>query len=118
MIRFRRADPMREMVTLLAEEREALLSGALGKLPDLLRRKEALLARLQAGPAPDEAALAALRDKAQTNLALLQAAGEGIAAGQKRLAQMRDSMKGWRSYDSTGERSAVGSTPGRLEHKV
>ncbi|MFC7702621.1 hypothetical protein ACFQXB_00250 [Plastorhodobacter daqingensis] len=117
MIGFRR-NPVELLADLLGEERRILLEGRLGQLADLVRRKQAALERLQAGRAPDEEVLAQLRALAQANLGLLEAAAEGVAAGQRRLAQLRSDVRGWRSYDSQGHRSAVGQVARRLEHKA
>jgi hypothetical protein len=61
----------------------------------------------------DPALLKRLRDKANRNAACLLAAGRGVRAAQRRVAELRDANIGFATYDGRGKR-AQHAVPARL----
>ena len=105
------------LLDLLAEERQAMLTGRFAAFPDLARRKEAAFARLeQAGLGCT--ALRRIGAQVSRNQRLLGAALRGLRDVGDRLGQVRDLRDGFSTYDSQGQKSTVaGPRPG-FEHKA
>lgn len=87
------------------EERGYLLRGQLEKLPELLERKSALVAELEATPNP--ANLSNLHDQLIRNHTLLNSAMEGIQRVSNRLDTLKRLRGSLETYDSTGQKSAI-----------
>lgn len=117
MLGTRREDSVKQMTRVLEEERDALITGALERLEALAGRKERALEQLRS-KSPEEQEMTALHEMAQSNQRLLDAAAEGLRAGFQRIAQLQESLRGWRAYDSQGQRSAIGASSGSLERKA
>ena len=49
--------------------------------------------------------LAAIKAKAERNAACLMAAGRGVRAAQRRVAEIRDAAAGFSTYDTRGKRA-------------
>jgi hypothetical protein len=56
----------------------------------------------------DAALLAQIRAKAERNAACLMAAGRGVRAAQRRIAEIRDAAQGFSTYDGRGQRAQHG----------
>ncbi|MGS4946369.1 hypothetical protein ACVDG3_12880 [Meridianimarinicoccus sp. RP-17] len=91
------------LVALLDTERRLILAGRFEDLGALLDDKARLVARLGADR-PPAAAIGRLRARAGSNLALLAAAREGIAAAQARLHELERLARGAGGYDRRGAR--------------
>lgn len=92
-------DPHTELRRLLQQERELLLTGQLGRLPELAARKEVLGAQLTGATA---SSLQGLRSAASENHHLLRAAQEGLRAALTRLTAIRAANRGLTSYAADG----------------
>ncbi len=79
------ADALR---TVLEQERQSLLRGALDELEAFAARKQDLVAALADAP-PTRAATARLRAELKRNAALLQAAAEGVRSARDTLDTRR-----------------------------
>lgn len=64
----------------------------------------------------DAALLHRLQQKAERNAACLLAAGRGVRAAQRRVAELRDANIGFATYDGRGKRSQHG-LPTRLTQR-
>ncbi|WBL33284.1 hypothetical protein O5O51_00825 [Sinirhodobacter sp. HNIBRBA609] len=108
--------PADQMRAVLQAEREAIRSGDFAALETLVRCKTDLLARLEG---ESGTALSALRDAAQQNGRMLAAALEGVRAAQRRLSLIREAVRGFQSYDSTGRAQRISREGGSgLEHRA
>jgi len=103
------------LAALLAAERRLILEGRYGQLEALQDDKDRLAARL--GTAEASAALARLHDLAGSNLALLSAAREGLAAAHARLRELARLERGETGYDRHGTR-ADGTAGPRTSRRV
>lgn len=96
---------LRELRSLLDEERQHLLQGRLENLPDLLERKQALVDRLEGAAEPLD--LQALHDRLTRNHTLLNSAMEGIQRVSNRLDTLKRLRKSLETYDRTGQKNAI-----------
>jgi hypothetical protein len=99
------ADGMTALEDLLEAVRRLLMRGDLDGLSRLASRKEALLARLGPGAAP-EPALARLRRALARNADLLAAAAQGVRDADARLRQLIDGPA-LVTYDGRGTRRTL-----------
>lgn len=97
------SDPAAGLDRLLEQEREALVSGDLARLPALIADKERLLAALERGAPPGAAALERLRARATANQVLLDAALRGVRAARARLETARSGGPALSTYDARGK---------------
>jgi flagellar biosynthesis/type III secretory pathway chaperone len=95
---------LKELRSLLEEERQNLLQGELTKLPDLLERKQKLIDRLE--EASDSVDLQALHDRLTRNHTLLNSAMEGIQRVSTRLDTLKRLRKSLETYDKSGRKNA------------
>lgn len=107
-------DTLARLDDLLAREAEALRTGQLVSLGDLLPEKESLLALLPDQVDLPERRIRDLRLAARRNGALLQAALKGLQAAQARLDQMRGRGAPLRTYGQDGQRQTIGPQRGAL----
>jgi len=108
---FAHNDVIGQMEDLLDRERAAVLDGDLEVLRRLVARKERLTSALSKA-APEAAAVARLRDKADRNRVLLEAAGRGIRAAGARLQALRRGPGDFQTYDRSGQRTGMTATGG------
>lgn len=94
---------MSDLLALLEAERRMILEGRLMALGPLQDDKARLAERVNAASAP-AAAVARLHRLAESNLTLLAAAREGLAAAQARLRELERLGQGGASYDRHGAR--------------
>lgn len=99
------ADGVSALEELLEVERRLLTGGDLDGLARLARRKEALMAGLRPGAAP-EAALTRLRRALARNDALLAAAAQGVRDADRRLRELIEGPA-LVTYDGSGKRRTV-----------
>lgn len=57
---------------------------------------------------PQSGLLAQIKSKAERNAVCLMAAGRGVRAAQRRVAEMRDAALGFSTYDGRGNRAQHG----------
>ncbi|WP_420569087.1 flagellar protein FlgN [Thalassovita sp.] len=108
---------LRDLRSLLDEERQCLLSGELSKLPALLERKQALVDCLE--DADDPVDLRALHDRLARNHTLLTSAMEGIQRVSNRLDTLKRLRKSLETYDSSGRRNAIPTAhAGKVEKRA
>lgn len=94
---------MSDLVALLETERRLILEGRYAALGPMQDDKERLVARIGSIP-PDAAVATRLRGLAESNLGLLAAARDGLAAVQVRLRELERLEQGGASYDCHGAR--------------
>jgi hypothetical protein len=111
-------DPAAALSQLLSEERACLLSGDLAALPRLIAAKERLLSRVEAAPAPPTAVLARLRDAAERNQGLLDAALRGVQAARARLETVRNGGPALNTYDASGRGATLGDRGPSVERRA
>lgn len=87
---------------LLDQEKEAILSGKLGKLEEIAQKKIDLIGSSAVAPG-GVSELSDLRRKAARNEILLQMAAEGIRDVARRMGAMADVRSGLKTYDRTGK---------------
>lgn len=105
------------MLALLEREGRAVTQGDFAELPELLARKETLLARLQNEGVTDARALGALKVAAERNGALLHAAERGLRAARHRLLELSRAERG-ETYDAAGRRSDMMAARPLFERKA
>lgn len=96
-----------ELDCLLDTEREALLSGNLEKIGELLEQKEILIEQLSRIEECEASPLQSLTDKMKRNQDLLDSALEGIRTVANRLAALRRVRSTLDTYDSNGARKSI-----------
>lgn len=94
---------------ILDRERSALMSGDLGKLEELLAKKEKTISKLNTVSDLEREALAPVHSKMSRNQLLLDSAMEGIRAVAARMAELRRIRKGLDVYDKRGQRARFGT---------
>jgi NADPH-dependent ferric siderophore reductase len=98
-------DRVAEVEALLDRVHAALMAGDLSALPACVAMLETL------GDPPfgtvGADALQRLRAKADRNARCLEAAGRGLRAAQRRLAEIRGAGRALNTYDGTGQRQAI-----------
>ncbi len=92
---------------LLEAEREALLTGDLVKLTEMLPAKEALMNALNEEAPTDLPALLELDGKVRRNQLLLDGALEGIRDVAKRMADLRQMRGSLETYGSDGKKHNI-----------
>ena len=98
---------IRDLDSLLDEEREILLTGDLSQLEPLLKRKEALISALNNSEPERSEELVRTSEKTVRNQALLQEALAGIREVAKKLSDARQSKRFFETYDRQGQRTKV-----------
>ena len=98
---------IRKLDALLDVERDALISGQLEMLGEIVEEKEALIEELNAAEIANSDALAPVNTKVQRNQALLENALDGIRAVSKRLAELREVRRAFDTYDRRGQKSQL-----------
>ncbi|WP_424985694.1 hypothetical protein [Microbulbifer sp. S227A] len=102
-------DLIESLDELLDREREALLSGQLEQLGQLMSIKEDLIDRINAINPDTQPALEKVHKKVTRNQALLNSALEGIRAVANRMAELRRVRSGFETYDRRGNRQTFGT---------
>ena len=112
-------DLLDSLSSLLEEERNALLSGALEDVADILERKERLIDALAAQDLHDRPALEQLHASLSRNQQLYDRALEGIRSVSTRLSALRRVRKTLETYDSMGRKTDIAEPPAqRLERRA
>lgn len=91
----------------------AVRAGNLSVMGDLAQRTEATLDEL--GGEADTTRLAALRATAHRNALALEAAGRGVRAARRRLAEIFSVHNGIQTYDKIGKTKTIGGPGGSLK---
>lgn len=94
----------------------AVRNGNLAVMGDLAAQTDAALSDL-AGET-DSARIAALRDVAQRNAIGLEAAGRGVRAARRRLAEIVAVRAGVQTYDNAGKTHKIGGPAGALKTRL
>ncbi len=98
---------MNALHDLLEAEREALLSGDLERLAEMLATKEALMDKLNAIAGNDLPTLRELDVKVRRNQLLLDGALEGIRTVARRMAELRRIRASLETYGSDGKKRNI-----------
>ena len=98
------------LLDLLAEERQAILTGQYDQLPGLAGRKQALFGDL-ATAAVSVPRLRQIGAQVSRNQRLLAAALRGLREVGDRLGLVREVRDNLSTYDSAGQKTTVASTP-------
>ena len=99
-----------ELDQLLDNEREALLTGQLQKIHELMEAKNELIDQLRAAESLERSQLATVKSKFSRNQTLLESAMEGIRAVADRLADLRRVRQGLETYDQAGRKKVIVTT--------
>lgn len=105
------------LLDLLTEERQVILTGQFDRLPGLAGRKETLFGDLAAA----EVTVPRLRQigkQVSRNQRLLAAALRGLREVGDRLGFVRDIRDNLSTYDSSGQKTTVGSARPSFERKA
>jgi len=114
---FSKADASDALEDLLERERFAVLDGRFDVLERMSAEKERLVRSFaRTGVAPPT--LARLKAGSERNGRLLEAMRTGIMAAQKRLQAMQEQKKPLQTYDSSGRKSAITTTPKSPGHRA
>lgn len=97
-----------ELDQILDRERAALMAGDLGKLEELLARKEKVISKLNAVTEHEREPLEQVQTKVSRNQLLLSSAMDGIRAVAARTAELRRIRKGLDVYDQQGRKARYG----------
>lgn len=104
---------------LLETERDALLAGDLGSIPDLVDAKARLVETLAGSGGHCADRMQELHRKIERNQLLLSGALEGIRKVADRLATIRRVRHSLEFYDQQGRRRTIkGDTRGKLEKRA
>lgn len=101
---------------LLDRERSLLLTGSLDGLGRIAAEKESLLSRL-GSDLPSEV-LPRIREKAQRNARLLEAAGAGVRSVTRRIADLRAGPKPLSTYSPDGRKEDLGAARSKVERRA
>lgn len=99
--------PAAELHNLLDMEREALITGDLERLAELLTPKEALIEAMGDLPLAELTDLQALDIKVRRNQLLFDSALEGIRAVSTRLASLREVKAAFETYGADGRKHDI-----------
>ncbi|TCP61200.1 hypothetical protein EV663_106148 [Rhodovulum bhavnagarense] len=99
--------PAEDLLAVLLREQQALRLADFDALARIAHEKERLADRLAEAPRPDPAMRAHLRDATRRNARLLDSVRRGLASAADHLAR-RGAAGGLRTYDSRGQRAALG----------
>lgn len=113
---FRSREPIGALEDLLDKERLSILSGEFGGLRRFLAEKERLLQGI--GTPEDGANLRRVKQKADRNQMMLQAAARGMRAISDRLANRATETGRLQTYDRAGQRILHGHGGGNLERRA
>ena len=109
-------DAVGDLMAVLEQERAAILSARFEAMDEIIARKDALTAAVEAhlaGEPPalsdsQKAALSRLDQAVRRNAALLEHARNGVVLAQKRIEQIRTRAGEVGVYDSAGARPQMG----------
>lgn len=104
------------MMRLLERERAMLIAGNIDGAVKLTSAKDKLAEKLMAA-LPDEEAVAAIRDSAERNRRLIDAAKRGVESAQRRIASLRRGV-GVNTYSASGARNLISRTQGTLHKRA
>ncbi|MBY6056948.1 flagellar protein FlgN [Leisingera daeponensis] len=108
-----------ELDQVLDRERTALMAGDLGKLEELLAKKEKIISKLNAVSELERESLEQVQTKLSRNQSLLDSAMDGIRSVAARMAELRRIRKGLDVYDQSGRRTRYGTRSGaKLEKRA
>ncbi|WP_323776060.1 flagellar biosynthesis protein FlgN [Leisingera sp.] len=108
-----------ELDQILDHERKALMAGDLGKLEDLLARKEKVIGKLNSVSELERETLEQVQAKVSRNQQLLNSAMDGIRTVAARMAETRRIRKGLDVYDQAGKRARYSARGGgKLEKRA
>ncbi len=98
-------DLIRSLKDLLDLERNALVTGNLDRLSDMVSEKEKLIGAVNELQVFDSAELIQLQRKIERNQALLNSAAEGIRSVAARMAELRRVRQEFSTYGADGQRN-------------
>lgn len=108
------SEPLDDLETLMDTLHAALRAGQIEQIADLVTQIEEKLAEVS--PA-DRHLLRRLQAKANSNGQLLEAAGRGIRAAQRRIAEIAAVRSGLATYDRAGQRQEAALATSKLSRR-
>ena len=106
--------PDNQIEGLLDQMHVAILHADFAALDPLAQALELEMAALRQ---PDEPLLRRISHKAMRNATCLQAAGRGVRAAQRRVAEVRQTSSRLVTYDDSGKRAELGAS-GQLARRL
>ena len=100
----------------VGETARAIRVGDLAAMGGLAERTAAALSEL--GTETDSVQIAALRVSAERNAVALEAAGRGVRAARRRLAEITSARGGMKTYDGAGNTQKIGGPLGALKTRL
>jgi flagellar biosynthesis/type III secretory pathway chaperone len=101
---------------LVGDTAQALRRGELAAIGELAKQTEAALADL--GGETEGERIEALRDMARKNALALEAAGRGVRAARRRLAEIVSARSGVQTYDNAGKKQRIGGPSGAIKARL
>lgn len=98
---------IRKLDALLDIERQALLSGDLSALEDIVDDKENLIDALNAAEFAEPEPIADVSEKVKRNQVLLEEALQGIRSVAKKLAELRRARREFDTYNQLGQKRRI-----------
>lgn len=108
---------LKDLMTLLEQERQAVRRGQVDQLSDIAARKDQMMGHVAAMQLTRQDARA-LRDAADRNGRLIAAALSGVRDAQHRLAALSEASDGLTVYSADGAKARVNSTGRTLQRKA
>lgn len=110
---------LNQLGELIEKERQALLTGELESLAQILERKEALIETLKGQQPGNLSELEAVQAGMDRNQVLFDHALAGIRTVANRLGALRKLRRSLDTYDSLGRKTEIAGTPAkRLERRA
>lgn len=107
------------LLAILADERAALLHGALAELPQIAERKQAAIERLGRDPRPMADSIRRdIANLAQRNQELLDASAKGLRNVIQRIGELQALQQGRSTYSADGSRNPIRTGPPKHERRA
>lgn len=109
-------DALERLEKLVSDTAQALRRGDLAAIGPLAEQTSAALEDL--GGETDGSRIEALRNLAKKNALALEAAGRGVRAARRRLAEIVAARSGVQTYDNAGKMQRVGGPVGGMKTRL
>ena len=112
-------DPFDTLETLLMQERDSLLSGALDNIAPLMAEKTVLISQLRRDLPEDAERVQRLHATMLRNQALFDQTLAGLRNAAERVGNMQQLRRSMEIYDATGRRATIDMPPAqRVERRA
>lgn len=113
---------LRQIISLMEDERLALLSGPLTKLPEIAEKRTVILEALETGGPVAlnvlAGGLAQIRDLAMRNKKLFEASVAGMKSAQETLSEIEYNLGAMATYTAKGKKVPVTQRAPIKDHRV